>query len=107
MSKNKKKINKKILRKSTDKLRLRIFKSNTNIYAQLINDQTSEIVLSHSSLKFKNGGNIAAAKELGFEFSNLLKKHNYTNFYFDRGLFIYKGRVKAFCDSIRESGFKL
>ena len=107
MSKNKRKINKKILRRSTDKFRLRVFKSNTNIYAQLFNDNTNQTIISDSSLKFEYGGNIDAARKLGLNFSKLLFDKNIKNIYFDRANYVYKGRIKAFCESLREAGFKL
>ena len=87
------------------KPRLSVFRSNTAIYAQLINDNKGEVIASASSLKMKKKG-IEAAKEVGLEIAKLAKGKKIEICAFDRGGYLYHGRIKALADGAREGGLK-
>lgn len=90
--------------------RLNVFKSNTNIYAQIIDDLSSRTMVSASSLDkglakdIKTGGNIDAAKKVGQLLAKRAFEANITKVVFDRGGYIYHGKIKALADSARETG---
>ena len=88
--------------------RLNVFRSNTNIYAQVIDDTTGNTLCAASSkeLKLENGGNIEAAKKVGELVANKCKEKNIESVKFDRGGYIYNGRVKALAEAAREAGLK-
>lgn len=85
--------------------RLSIFKSNTAIYAQIIDD-TKGITLAASSSQGKKGNKTAASQAAGAEIAKLAKAKGVAQVVFDRGGFIYTGRVKAFADGAREGGLE-
>ena len=95
------------IKSKSDIFRLSVYRSNKNIFIQLINDQTAKTVLSASTNSFDNGSNISAAIKLGDEFSIKLKDNNINTVIFDRGQYLYTGRVKALCDSLRKNGIKI
>ena len=82
---------------TTEVPRLCVFRSNKNISCQIIDDENGVTLASASSLslKLKNGGNIEAAK-----------KANITKVVFDRGGYLYHGRVEALANSARENGLE-
>ena len=84
--------------------RLNVFRSNAHIHAQIIDDVNGNTLVSASSveLKLENGGNVEAAKTIA---ERALEK-NITNVVFDRGGYIYTGRVKAVAEAAREAGLK-
>jgi len=88
--------------------RLSVFKSNANIHCQIIDDTKGETLVACSSvsLKLKNGGNIEAAKEVGTKIAELAKAKNIENVVFDRGGYVYHGRIKAVAEAAREAGLK-
>ena len=88
--------------------RLNVFRSNANIHAQIIDDTKGVTLVSCSSvdLKLENGGNVEAAKKVGTEIANRAKAKNIENVVFDRGGYIYHGRIKALADAAREGGLK-
>ena len=88
--------------------RLNVFRSNTQIYAQIINDETGTTLASSSSvqLKIKNGGNIEGAKLVGADIAKKAKEANISKFVFDRGGYQYHGRVGALADAARENGLE-
>ena len=88
--------------------RLNIFRSNANIHAQIIDDEKGNTLVACSSvdLKLENGGNVEAAKKVGSEIANRAKAKNIENVVFDRGGYIYHGRIKAFAEAAREGGLK-
>ena len=87
--------------------RLNVFRSNTNIYAQIIDDEKGVTLASASSLDMKlKGNNIETAKKVGAEIAARAKKANITEVVFDRGGYLYHGRVKALADAAREAGLK-
>ena len=90
--------------------RLNVFRSNANITAQIIDDVKGVTLVSASSLekelKIKNGGNVEAAKLIGEEIAKRAKKAKITKVVFDRGGYLYHGRVKALADAARENGLE-
>jgi large subunit ribosomal protein L18 len=88
--------------------RLSVFRSNANITAQLIDDVNGVTLASASSLdlKLENGSNIAAAVAIGTEIANRAKKASITAVVFDRGGYLYHGRVKALADAARAAGLE-
>ncbi|MBF97160.1 MAG: 50S ribosomal protein L18 [Alphaproteobacteria bacterium MarineAlpha9_Bin4] len=99
--------------KATSDLRLTVFRSNTNFYCQIINDQKGVTLLSVSSLDKnlkkeikKNAGNKIAAEIVGLEVAKRASKEGIKKVFFDRGGYLYHGRVKAFADAARKEGLK-
>ena len=88
--------------------RLNVFRSNSQIYAQRINDETGTTLASSSSvqLKIKNGGNIEGAKLVGADIAKKAKEANISKVVFDRGGYQYHGRVEALADAARENGLE-
>ena len=92
--------------------RLAVFRSLKHIYVQAIDDSTGVTLASASSsnadikAKSPNGGNISAAKQVGEAIGQLLKKAGVEQAVFDRGGFVYHGRVKALAEAAREAGIK-
>lgn len=86
--------------------RLAVFRSNANIHAQIIDDTTGNtlVAVSSVSLKLEQGGNVDAAKKVGSEIGKLAKDKNIDTVVFDRGGYIYHGRIKALADAAREAG---
>ena len=90
--------------------RLNVFRSNSNIFAQIIDDEASKTLVSASSidkeLKLENGGNAEAAEKVGELLAKRAKKAKITKVVFDRGGYLYHGRVKALADAARENGLE-
>ncbi|WP_416326987.1 50S ribosomal protein L18 [[Eubacterium] hominis] len=88
--------------------RLNVFRSNTHIHAQIIDDVNGKTLVAASSvdMKIANGGNVEAAKAVGAEIAKRAVAANITNVVFDRGGYVYTGRVKALADAAREAGLK-
>lgn len=88
--------------------RLNVFRSNKQIYAQVIDDVNGKTLVSSSSalLKLENGGNIEAAKKVGADIAEKCKAQNIETVRFDRGGYVYHGRVQALADAAREAGLK-
>ncbi len=88
--------------------RLNVFRSNKQIYAQIIDDTTGKTLAASSSvaLKLENGGNIEAAKKVGADIAEKCKAMNIETVRFDRGGYVYHGRVQALADAAREAGLK-
>jgi large subunit ribosomal protein L18 len=93
---------------TTERPRLNVYRSLTQIYAQVIDDQKGQTLVSASSLslKLKTGGNIAAAKEIGKAVAEKAVEKGIKKVVFDRGGFLYHGRVKALADAAREAGLE-
>ena len=91
---------------SESRPRLSIYKSNVAMYAQIINDETGSTIAAASSLKFTKGNKTEAAKSVGSEIAKLAKAKGVTQVVFDRGGFIFTGRVKALADAAREAGLE-
>ena len=95
---------------TSTKPRLNVFRANANISAQIIDDTKGITLVSASSLekelKIKNGGNIEAAKIIGAEIAKRAQKAKIKEVVFDRGGYLYHGRVKALAEAARENGLK-
>jgi large subunit ribosomal protein L18 len=93
---------------TTERPRLNVYRSLNHIYAQVIDDQKGETLVSAStlSLKVKTGGNVAAAKEIGKSVAEAAVKQGIKKVVFDRGGFLYHGRIKALADAAREGGLE-
>jgi large subunit ribosomal protein L18 len=93
---------------TTERPRLNIYRSLNHIYAQVIDDQKGETLASASSLalKLKTGGNVAAAREIGKAVAEKAVAQGIKRVVFDRGGFLYHGRVKALADAAREAGLE-
>ena len=89
---------------TSDKPRLSVFRSNKEIYAQLIDDVKGCTLASASSVNVKKGTKIEQAGHVGKIIAENAKKAGVENVVFDRGGFLYHGRIKALADSARESG---
>ena len=89
--------------------RLNVFRSNAQIYAQVIDDVTGTTLVSSSSreLKLANGGNVEAAKAVGKDIAEKCKKAKINKVVFDRGGYLYHGRVSALADAAREAGLEI
>jgi large subunit ribosomal protein L18 len=88
--------------------RLSVFRSNENIFAQIIDDTTGKTLVSSSSveLHLKNGGNQEGAKEVGKDLAEKAKKAKITKVAFDRSGYLYHGRVEALAEAAREAGLE-
>lgn len=91
---------------TAEKPRLIVFRSNQAIYAQLVDDDKGQIIVSSSSLKMKEGKAMDAAKKVGEEIAKAAKTKKISKCLFDRGGYLYHGRVKALADAAREGGLK-
>jgi large subunit ribosomal protein L18 len=91
---------------TTERPRLNVYRSLNNIYAQVIDDQKGETLVSASSIKMKTGGNVAAAKEIGKTVAELAVQQGIKKVVFDRGGYLYHGRVKALADAARAAGLE-
>jgi len=97
-------------RSAGGRLRLSVFRSSKHIYAQVIDDLKGETVASASSLEKslrdagKTGANIDAAKAVGKLLAERAVQKGVKEVVFDRGSYLYHGRVKALADAARESG---
>jgi large subunit ribosomal protein L18 len=93
---------------SGERPRLNVYRSLNHIYAQVIDDQTGTTLVSASSLalKLKTGGNVAAAKEIGKAVAERATEKGIKRVVFDRGGYLYHGRIKALADAAREAGLE-
>ena len=95
---------------SSNTPRLNVFRSNGNIFAQIIDDEASVTLVSASSidkeLKLENGGNIEAATKVGELLAKRAKDAKIKTVVFDRGGYLYHGRVKALAEAARENGLE-
>lgn len=97
---------------TTVRPRLNVFRSLTNIYAQIIDDSTGTTLVAASSIdstlkgKLKFGGNKEAAKEVGKLVAEKAIDKGIKLVVFDRGGYIYHGRIKELADAAREAGLE-
>jgi len=98
------------LRGTASRPRLSVFRSNTQIYAQIIDDSDGRTIVSASSCdpglrgQLKSGGNVEAAKQVGLLLGERAKTIPVKTVVFDRGGRLYHGRVKALAEAARSSG---
>jgi len=83
--------------------RLAVFRSNKQIYAQLIDDESGVTLGAVSSLELKTSG-VAQAKEVGQLVAKVAQEKSISQVVFDRGGYLFHGRVKALADGAREGG---
>lgn len=93
---------------TADTPRLNVFRSNAHIHCQIIDDEKGETLVSCSSveLKLANGGNILAAKQVGEALASRALAKGITTVVFDRGGYLYHGRIKALAEAARQAGLK-
>jgi large subunit ribosomal protein L18 len=97
---------------TTARPRLAVFRSQSHIYAQVIDDDLGRTLCAASSLdkdlraKAKRGATVAAAKSVGALIAERAKEKGVQAVVFDRGGFQYHGRIKALADAAREGGLK-
>ena len=90
------------------KLRISVYRSLNHIYAQIVDDNKHMTILSHSSqsLKTQSGTKKEQAKLVGLELGKMAVTQNLSEVFFDRGGYLYHGRVSALADGLREAGLK-
>ncbi|SDI07266.1 LSU ribosomal protein L18P [Alteribacillus persepolensis] len=95
---------------TSERPRLNVFRSSKHIYAQLIDDTKGETIVSASTVEkdvdVSHGGNQEAATKVGELVAKRASEKGYESVVFDRGGFVYHGRVKALADAARENGLK-
>ena len=93
---------------SAERPRLAVFRSLNHIYAQVIDDRSGTTLATASTtekeLAGKTGGNVEAAKNVGKAIAERAQKAGISSVVFDRGGYVYHGRVKALIDATREAG---
>lgn len=99
------------LQGTAERPRLNVYRSLNHIYVQLIDDHQGITLVSASSATGKKGerstgGNLAAAKNIGKTIAERAKEKGIRKVVFDRGGYIYHGRVKALADAAREAGLE-
>jgi large subunit ribosomal protein L18 len=100
----------KSLRGTPERPRLAIYRSIAHIYAQIIDDRKGITLVAASSnekgMGKASGGNVSGAKEIGRAIAERAKEKGITRVVFDRGGYLYHGRVKALADAAREAGLE-
>jgi large subunit ribosomal protein L18 len=104
------KVRRNVRRAAGDRKRLSVFRSSKHIYAQVIDDVKGETLASASSLEkemrgaLKTGANVEAAKAVGKRLAERAAAKGVKEVVFDRGAYLYHGRIKALADAAREGG---
>ncbi|MDQ3072263.1 MAG: 50S ribosomal protein L18 [Bacteroidota bacterium] len=113
ISKKKKRISRikqglrKRIRGTHERPRLTVYRSNTSIYAQIINDETGETLAAASTKAVKESGNkVEQAKAIGRQLAEAAVANKVSSVVFDRNGYLYHGRVKALADGAREGGLQ-
>lgn len=97
---------------TTERPRLNVFRSSKHIYAQLIDDVKGVTIASASTMDkelredIKNGGNVESARKVGELIAKRAKEQGYEVIVFDRGGYLYHGRIQALADAAREAGLE-
>jgi large subunit ribosomal protein L18 len=93
---------------TAERPRLNVYRSLNHIYAQVVDDSQGVTIVSASTVaaKAKTGGNVAAAKEVGKLIAERAKEKGIKKVVFDRGGYLYHGRIKALADAAREGGLE-
>ena len=93
---------------TAERPRISVFKSNTRIYAQIIDDEAGHTVVSVSSAELgdSKNTNVTSSKEVGKKLAEKAVASGITNVVFDRNGYVYHGKVKALADGAREGGLK-
>jgi large subunit ribosomal protein L18 len=101
------------VKRSSTRVRLAVFRSNTNIYAQIIDDEAGKTLVSASSrdkalkAEIPNGGNAVAAEKIGDAVAKKALAAGIKQVKFDRHGFKYHGRIKALADAARKAGLDI
>ena len=101
-----------LIKGTLERPRLSVYRSNENIYAQIIDDTTSSTLVSCSTLDrdikmdTKSGRTCDASRLMGQKLAKLSLKQNINKIVFDRGPYLYHGRIKALADGAREGGLQ-
>ncbi|HET9283054.1 MAG TPA: 50S ribosomal protein L18 [Candidatus Angelobacter sp.] len=95
---------------TSERPRLNVYRSLNHIYAQVIDDTSGKTLASASTSGKKSGkktgGNVASAKEIGKTIAQRAKEKGIKKVVFDRGGYLYHGRIKALADAAREAGLE-
>lgn len=91
---------------TAERPRLAVFRSLAHTYAQVIDDSQGVTLVAASTSGSKGGGNVAAAKSIGAEVARKAIDRGIKRVVFDRGGYLYHGRVKALADAAREAGLE-
>jgi large subunit ribosomal protein L18 len=98
------------VRGTEERPRLAVFRSLNHIYAQVIDDRKGRTLVSASTnekkTSLKSGGNVAGAKAVGTLVAERAKAHGISKVVFDRGGYLYHGRIKALADAARAAGLE-
>jgi large subunit ribosomal protein L18 len=99
------------LQGTAERPRLNVYRSLNHIYVQVIDDLNGKTLVAASTAEGqkesrRTGGNVLSAKEIGKTIAERAKAKGVTQVVFDRGGYIYHGRVKALADAAREAGLK-
>jgi large subunit ribosomal protein L18 len=106
------KVRRRIKRAAGERARLSVFRSSKHIYAQVIDDLKGETLVAASSIEkdmrgqLKTGANVDAAKAVGKLVAERAAAKGIKDVVFDRGGYLYHGRVKALAEAAREGGLK-
>jgi large subunit ribosomal protein L18 len=101
-----------IVSRADGRPRLSVFRSSEQISAQIIDDEKGVTLAAASTLEktfreaLKTGANVEAAKRIGVEIAERAKKAGVAKVVFDRGAYMYHGRVKALAEGAREGGLE-
>lgn len=88
----------------SDRPRLSVFRSNAHIYAQLIDDANSVTICSANDMKLTSGTKSEKAAEVGNTIAKLMLEKGIKTCVFDRGGYLYHGRVKVLAEAVRQAG---
>ena len=102
------------LQGTEERPRLNVYRSTNHLYVQVIDDSKHATLISANTLEFgeakegkrPTGGNVSAAKQLGKTIAERAKSKGITKVVFDRGGYLYHGRIKALADAAREGGLE-
>jgi large subunit ribosomal protein L18 len=99
------------LQGTRERPRLNVYRSLNHIYVQVIDDLKGQTIVSANSAEGKKGerrtgGNVAAAKQVGKTIAERAKAKGVSKVVFDRGGYLYHGRIKALADAAREAGLQ-
>ena len=108
MQRRAQRVRRRLKKHSNGRARLSVFRSSKNISVQIIDDLTGQTLASASTLEDKkaNGGNVEAAQRIGKLIAERAATAKVGDIVFDRGPYLYHGRVKALADAAREAGLK-
>ena len=95
-----------MVRGTNDRPRLAFFRSNKNVYAQIIDDGAGKTLIGLSSLKSPRQGAVLNAEKMGGDIAARAVKSGIKQVVFDRGGFVYTGSVRAFADAARAGGLQ-